>query len=263
MQSLEQLSRALKPLKPNLVIQTRQGDPIPEKLDLELVEYSLTQPEPVIEAATDQEILRDWRRKMAGSDQAAEPVPEEEMERLRQASRARALKAEDRARRLGEWAGELSRLFWIRLQVANLGPVPARDVRVRIAVSPSEFVAFGPLNGFSAYNPSIGITDDQKADGIGSVLTVSDSEAEETVFLHTLVSVGVERTELLWAMGFLSSGDLVAGHIVSVSVSIDEESGVRTDGHFQMRLFKGATWFGDGSAIRDHADSSRAMLKKQ
>ncbi len=214
------LSRALTPLKPSLQIKTRQGDPIPEKLELELLQYSLT---PDSESASPTLSIGDVvvAENVAIGANEGEHIPIQGREAVSEYDL-------EQANRLRNWVSAVSRLFWIRLQVANSGPVPARDVRVRVAVSPVQFVAYGRLSPFMEYLPSIGDVDDQN-DPIGglSVARVSDPESEEAVFLHRISSVGVNRKEILWGMAFLAIGDLAAEQKVTVNISIDEESGFK------------------------------------
>ena len=257
------LARALTPLKPNLEIQTRLGDPVPEILHLELVEYSVTLPEFEETELTDEEILQ----RGHGSRFSPPPIDapsKEELDKLRQEYRANAHAAEaHRQERLRLWASKLSRLFWIRLSISNSGPVPARDVRIRVAVSRGEFIAYASLPEFSQYSSSVAKTDDPEVNaGAISVARMSDPAAAETVFLHTVPNVGVDRAEILWGMAFLASGDPAADQTVMVSLSLDEETGVRSDKQIQMQLSKGQTWSGSESAIREHADNSRGMLRK-
>jgi hypothetical protein len=240
------LARALAPLKPIVQVQTRHGDPIPEKLDIELVEYSMT-PDP--ELTTERP---GTPASIQGQEQAGVRVSEEELR-----------EAQVRRLRLTEWVSQLSRLFWIRLQVANSGPVPARDIRVRVTVSPAQFVAYAELSSFNSIYPSIGNTVEPNSDTMsGRVIRESAPEAEEAVILHQVPSIGVNRKELLWGMAFLAIGDLTAEQIVTVKVSMDEETGVRSEGQVELHLTKGSVWSGNALAIRDHADTSRGMLRE-
>lgn len=248
------LARALTPLKPSLQIQTRRGDPIPEKLELQLIQYSMTPDSESANPTLSGAVVVAAEKVVIGANegdllptQGREAVSEDDLEE---------------AKHLREWVRALSRLFWIRLQVANSGPVPARDVRVRVTVSPVEFVAYADLDHFSKYRRPMGDTDDREYKSDGSVAIVSNSESEEAVFIHKIPSVGVDRKQILTGMAFLALGDLATEQIVTVNISMDEESGAKSQGQMQLRLTTGPIWSGNASAIRDHANALRMMLRE-
>lgn len=217
------LARAQTPQVPILEILTMFGNSVPEKLEFQLTEYSETP-----------------------SEQKGEMV-------------MLTPGALDNAkRRASKWLEELSRLFWIRLQIANSGPVPARDVRVRVAVPEAGFAA---LNRVSSKKHRL-LEGTCGPKQYSSTEVVSHHETQGNVVFHTIPRLSTNRTLVLTPMAFFATGSLMGeGQIVKADVVIDDESGALYERRLYIHLTAGPRWSGDEAEIQKHANSSRAMLK--
>jgi hypothetical protein len=142
----------------------------------------------------------------------------------------------------------LSRVFWLSLRIANLGPVPARDVRLKMVITPARRVSDSKLH-------QVELELFLNSEKLGP-----KDKSSECVELRQIPILGVNRWMDIRSIAFVTIGDLAEREIVTVNISIDEESGAFVERRIELHLNKGPSWVGDVQGCIKHVNTSRPMV---